>query len=198
MLQKLILVQGDVAPVPMALLTDTAGDPLNLEGASVRFRLVDYRSGLVVVDRPATILQNTPNMGTWGQVTYYWQQSDTRVPGLYRAAFATDYGNGEQHFPPDGSYFVLIKEGNVAGILPTPTPTPTPTPPPSSGGDLSYVHTQAVPAALWTITHNLGKHPSVSTVDSAGTWWLGDVTYIDANTLVLHFGAHFAGAAYLN
>jgi hypothetical protein len=111
MLQKLILVQDDVAPVPQAVLTDTAGNPLNLEGASVRFRLVDYRSGLWAVDRPATILQNTPNLGTWGQVAYYWQQGDTHVPGLYRATFITDYGNGPQHFPPDNSYFILIEPG---------------------------------------------------------------------------------------
>jgi hypothetical protein len=73
-----------------------------------------------------------------------------------------------------------------------------PASPSSGGGDLSYVHTQAIPSATWTITHNLGKYPSVSTVDSAGTWWLGDVAYVDANSLIVRFGTPFAGAAYLN
>lgn len=70
--------------------------------------------------------------------------------------------------------------------------------PPGSGGDLSYVHTQSVAAAVWTITHNLGKYPSVSVVDSALTAWIGDVTYTNANSLTVTFGAAFAGSAYLN
>lgn len=66
------------------------------------------------------------------------------------------------------------------------------------GGDLSYVHAQAVPSASWVVVHNLGKYPSVSVVDSAGNEWIGDVHYDSANSLTVTFGAPFGGSAYLN
>lgn len=67
-----------------------------------------------------------------------------------------------------------------------------------TGGDLSYIHSQLTPASTWIITHNLGKHPSVSVVDSSGNWVIGDVSYPSANTVTITFGAAFGGIAYLN
>ena len=66
------------------------------------------------------------------------------------------------------------------------------------GTDLHYTHTQSIASSMWTIVHNLGKYPSVSIVDSAGTLWISDVRYIDPNSLVVTFGAAFGGSAYLN
>jgi hypothetical protein len=70
--------------------------------------------------------------------------------------------------------------------------------PDASGGDLSYTHNQLVPAATWTINHNLGKKPAVSVTDSAGSEVVGDVTYLDLNTVVVSFAAAFAGTSFLN
>lgn len=66
------------------------------------------------------------------------------------------------------------------------------------GGDLNYLYLQTAPSATWSITHNLGKFPSVSIVDSAGTLYLSDIKYIDENSLTITFNAAFAGKAYLN
>jgi hypothetical protein len=65
-------------------------------------------------------------------------------------------------------------------------------------GDLHYTHAQAVPAAVWVVVHNLGKYPSVSVVDSGGTWVIGDVAYTSPNALTVSFGAAFAGTCYAN
>lgn len=65
-------------------------------------------------------------------------------------------------------------------------------------GDKAFTYTQATPSATWTITHNLGKYPAVSIVDSAGSAVVGDVEYIDANTVTITFQSAFAGAAYFN
>jgi hypothetical protein len=65
-------------------------------------------------------------------------------------------------------------------------------------GDATYVHTQMVAAATWTIVHNLGKFPAVVVIDSAGTVVEGDVAYVDADTVILRFSAAFGGTAYLN
>ncbi len=62
----------------------------------------------------------------------------------------------------------------------------------------SYIHNKATAAASWTITHNRGWYPSVTIVDSAGTEVVGDVDYVDKNTVTVTFRAAFSGKAYLN
>jgi hypothetical protein len=66
------------------------------------------------------------------------------------------------------------------------------------GEDSYYTHVQSVPSSTWTITHNLGKKPSVSVVDSADTKVYGSITYTSTDTLVVTFSAPFSGKAYLN
>ncbi len=66
------------------------------------------------------------------------------------------------------------------------------------GSGSSYVFDQMNASAAWTIAHNLGRFPSVTVVDSAGSTIEGDVQYTDANTVVVQFSATFAGLAYLN
>lgn len=68
----------------------------------------------------------------------------------------------------------------------------------SDSEDVTYVFTQGVPAATWTITHNLNKFPSVSVVDTANSNGFGDVTYNSANQLTITFSGAFAGKAFLN
>ena len=62
----------------------------------------------------------------------------------------------------------------------------------------NYTHTQAVPSADWTITHNLARFPSVTVIDSAGSTVVGDVEYLSNNQIAIHFTAAFGGSAYLN
>lgn len=64
--------------------------------------------------------------------------------------------------------------------------------------DKHYAYEQMTPAAEWEITHNLGKYPAVTVVDSAGTEVVGDVRYIDNNSLTVTFSGAFAGKAYMN
>lgn len=65
-------------------------------------------------------------------------------------------------------------------------------------GGTTYTHDQAVAAATWTVAHGLGRYPSVTVVDSAGTMVFGEVNYLDANTVQLDFSTAFSGKAYLN
>lgn len=62
----------------------------------------------------------------------------------------------------------------------------------------SYVHTQGSASYMWTITHNLDKYPSVTVVDNDDDVVYGEVNYQSKNTVVITFGAEFAGKAYLN
>lgn len=68
----------------------------------------------------------------------------------------------------------------------------------SGDGDKTFVFTQASAESVWEIQHNLGKYPSVTTVDSADTVVVGGVEYIDLNNLTITFSAALSGRAYLN
>lgn len=64
--------------------------------------------------------------------------------------------------------------------------------------DANYIHNQNIAASTWTINHSLGKYPSVSVVDSANSLVVGEVDYIDINSLTVTFSGAFSGKAYLN
>jgi hypothetical protein len=66
------------------------------------------------------------------------------------------------------------------------------------GTDKNFVYPQSSASDTWEITHNLGKFPSVSVVDSAGSKVIGEVTYNSINKVTLTFSAAFSGNAYLN
>ena len=68
----------------------------------------------------------------------------------------------------------------------------------SLNDDANFVFTQGIPSATWNITHNLGKFPSVSVVDTADQLMYGDTEYINENSLTITFSAPFSGKAYLN
>ena len=68
----------------------------------------------------------------------------------------------------------------------------------SGSGDLHYTHSQEVPSNTWTITHNLGKHPSITVISSTGNNVIGEYEYVDSNEVILRFNAIFSGKAYLN
>ena len=68
----------------------------------------------------------------------------------------------------------------------------------SSQGAPTFIFTQGVPATTWNIQHNLGKFPSITVVDTAGTVVMGQYDYVDNNNITLTFAAGFAGKAYLN
>jgi len=68
----------------------------------------------------------------------------------------------------------------------------------ASEQDKTFVFTQGVPSLTWNITHNLGKFPSVSIVDTSNTGIISQISYINENQLTITNTAAFAGKAYLN
>ena len=64
--------------------------------------------------------------------------------------------------------------------------------------DKNFVHEQNESSAEWIINHNLGKYPTVTVVDSAGTEVVCEVTHVDTNTCIVTMKAPFKGKAILN
>lgn len=67
-----------------------------------------------------------------------------------------------------------------------------------TGGDKHYVHKQETSSDTWEVTHDLGKEPAVTVVDSAGTEVIGEVEYVNLNKCILRFQAPFSGKAIFN
>lgn len=62
---------------------------------------------------------------------------------------------------------------------------------------LNFVYNQSGASALWDITHNLKRFPTVTTVDDFDNQIIGDVSYISNNRLTISFSAAVSGKAYL-
>ena len=69
---------------------------------------------------------------------------------------------------------------------------------PAGFGATTTVWSAPTATAVWTINHGLDAYPSVTTVDSAGTQIMGDVSYPDLNTVIITFAFATGGNAYLN
>jgi hypothetical protein len=55
-----------------------------------------------------------------------------------------------------------------------------------------------MPATVWTVVHNMNRRPSITVVDSSFAVVIGQMDYIDNNTVTITFSAPFSGKAYLN
>lgn len=64
--------------------------------------------------------------------------------------------------------------------------------------DAHYTHVQNAASATWSVSHGLGKKPSVMIVDSADSVLHGEIEYTDLNNLLINLSAPTSGKAYLN
>jgi hypothetical protein len=99
----------------------------------------------------------------------------------------------------EGGTISVVRSTNTAQVRPFNTAvSPSPAVVNVGSSFQYYVFNQNTPSTTWTITHNLGRRPSVTVVDSAGTVVIGEVTYTSDNALTIQFSAGFSGQAYLN
>lgn len=63
---------------------------------------------------------------------------------------------------------------------------------------LTYIHEQIMSSSEWVISHGLGRYPSVTVVDSAGSVVYGDVKYMSRDEVLITFASEFSGKAYFN
>ena len=66
----------------------------------------------------------------------------------------------------------------------------------STGG--TYTQCFTSPLTVWTVTHNLGKFPSVTIVDGNTEIVIGQVDYLNSNVVQITFSTAFAGCVFLN
>tara|TARA_Y100000361_G_C11075072_1_gene297808 strand:- start:206 stop:562 length:357 start_codon:yes stop_codon:yes gene_type:complete len=107
--------------------------------------------------------------------------------------------SGNQVHVSDATTNKVVSSGNTVVV------TSVGTQGPAGAGDSNAVHTQGSAASTWQVTHNLGKYPSVTVVDSAENFVIGTVLYKDwdtnatsTNKLQIIFEGSFTGKAFLN
>jgi len=63
---------------------------------------------------------------------------------------------------------------------------------------IAYTHTQNAVSSTWSITHNLGFKPNVTTIDSASLNIEGNIVHVNDNSLNVVFSIATTGFAYLS
>jgi hypothetical protein len=61
-----------------------------------------------------------------------------------------------------------------------------------------YVHNQLSPSAVWLVFHGLGGFPNVTAIDSSFKEIVGDLEYLDLNSLKITFASSTGGQAFVS
>jgi hypothetical protein len=91
--------------------------------------------------------------------------------------------NSTGNLPTDTSYWQLLASKGDTG--------------PAGTGDLSHEESFTAQSTV-SVTHNLGKRPSVTILDSSGDECIGEVNHIDINSLTVTFSASLTGKIICN
>ena len=86
------LKSGDLKPSITAVLTDSNGDPVDINGAEVTFVVSDAFSRLPLFQALAENDQSGPTTNV-GEVHYDWVLGDTDIPGSYRCEFSVSFAD---------------------------------------------------------------------------------------------------------
>lgn len=68
---------------------------------------------------------------------------------------------------------------------------------PGAGTATGYTHVQSSASAVWTVSHNLGRNPVVTVINSVQEQVLADVDYVDGSHLTIMFNSPLGGTAYM-
>ena len=124
----------------------------------------------------SVLLARLDNLNNFGVYTLQSLVVDAGNADLYNASFTPITANG--NITADKYYGFAVY--------------------PELSADKHFTFTQSTAATTWNITHNLGKFPSVSVVDSGNSIVYGNIDYTSENALTITFSAAFSGKAYMN
>jgi hypothetical protein len=97
--------QDDTSEPLRAQLLDSDGNPKDLTGDDVKFKMKPVGGDTFTVDASATI-----DSASDGEVSYSWSDGDTETAGYYNAVFRVDYdstGTFDETFP--NSQYIVVR-----------------------------------------------------------------------------------------
>jgi len=162
-------ISGVAPNTPFANITALTFSKTSAAGTDV----INYLSTLV---GRSVLLARLDNLNNFGVYTLQSLVVDAGDADLYNASFTPITANG--NITADKYYGFAVY--------------------PELSADKHFTFTQSTAATTWNITHNLGKFPSVSVVDSGNSIVYGNIDYTSENALTITFSAAFSGKAYMN
>lgn len=162
-------ISGVAPNTPFANITALTFSKTSAAGTDV----INYLSTLV---GRSVLLARLDNLNNFGVYTLQSLVVDAGNADLYNASFTPITANG--NITADKYYGFAVY--------------------PELSADKHFTFTQSTAATTWNITHNLGKFPSVSVVDSGNSIVYGNIDYTSENALTITFSAAFSGKAYMN
>lgn len=100
--------KGSTLPALKMQLLDSDGCPVNLTGATVKFRM-GVNPGSPKVDANATIVD-----ATTGIVSYSWAAGDVDTVGTYNGEWVATYAGSNVQIVPSSGFVRVIIESNAA------------------------------------------------------------------------------------
>lgn len=103
-----VIKQGDLLPAITAVLTDAAGQPVDLSGLSVKFIMRQIYADTNKINAAAIV--DADQVTNKGKVSYTWQGTDTDTAGVYWAEWQVMFsGSKPETFPNDGQMVVRVE-----------------------------------------------------------------------------------------
>lgn len=148
---------------------------------------VGARVEQVVFDAPEGFNYAILNNAVFGDLVTY--DGETQVYRRYRISSIT-VGDELTERAKVGLTAAFEDTTPIFGIAP-----PDETEPNSTLDLWVYEHTQASPANVWVVNHNLGYHPIISIFETDGSVGLADAVHLSVNTAQLTFAEPTSGTA---
>ena len=101
--------QNDTRPIMSATLIDGNGSTVNLDGATVAFKMRAVGGSTAKVDASASIAEATK-----GKVTYTFTASDTNTVGEYEGEFEVTFAGGGIQTYPNNKYIEIEVVDDIA------------------------------------------------------------------------------------
>lgn len=109
--------KGDTATPIAQTLEDADGAAINLQGATVQFRMWNERTGAQKVSASATNLQvGDGSDGSKGKVSYAWVSGDVDTAAVYLAEWKVTFPSGKVQSFPNGEFLVIAVTDEPTGL----------------------------------------------------------------------------------
>lgn len=105
-----VLKRNDTASPLQAVLENSGGTPVDIQGATVLLKLAPIAGGTLIVAGTATVDQvgsGTATGGSMGAVHYNWTAADVAQAGLYAGEWEVTYLSGTVQTYPNGDFMLV-------------------------------------------------------------------------------------------
>ncbi len=150
----------------------------------------DFSSIIDILANKTIMLRGVKDQSSFGIYTVSSVTQDSQETDFYDLSLTSSASNGSLE---ESEYYALsFSVGGSGGTTHHSNVDES-----VSHDSVIYTHRQDDAAATWTVTHNLGRHPSVTVILPTGQRGIADVTYTNTNELTITHAGSESGRAEL-